>query len=304
MHSADAGKVLLPDLDRIPLKEFEAAGNMVNRIEGMNIPADLEQARREGVTRPENLPFLLRPDGPCRGRTVLVHGFSASPWEMKGLAERLASAGYLSLGVRLPGHGTRPEDLLHRRYEEWLAEVVRAFHCLADPAVPVFGAGMSTGALLLLAAAKECSWAGLALLSPYLSLQHPLAPFAGLIRFFKRYQETLLSPESAPFFYRRRPVNGICQLNRLTRRVRRCAGRVTAPALVISGKGDQTVRIDSARELYRLLGSSRKEYHLFGPEVPHTLTTPDNPRRREIYSLVLDFFRSLDTGTGHPPARS
>jgi len=265
----------------------------------MNIESELAQARRDGVTRRENRPFLLQPEGTPRGAVLLVHGFSASPWEMREMGETLAKAGYLSLGVRLPGHGTRPEDLLRRRYEEWLEKVMEGFRLLDGRSFPVFGVGMSTGALLLLAA-EECSWDGLVLLSPYLRLQHRLAPFTGLIRFFQRYQEVPISPEYSAFYYRRRPVNGIYQLIRLTRKVRKCVGRVTAPVLVMSAEGDQTVSIDSARELFRAIGSSRKEFHLFGPDVPHILTTPENPRRRETFSLARDFLRSLEA-TSEPP---
>jgi carboxylesterase len=63
---------------------------------------------------------------------------------------------------------------------------------------------------------------------------------------------------------------------------------------VISSEGDRTVEPDSGRELFRQLGSRHKEFHCFGPEVPHILTTPENPRLRETLRLTLDFLQSLE----------
>ena len=45
---------------------------------------------------------------------------------------------------------------------------------------------MSTGALLLLLLAARRPFAGQVLLSPYLRLQHPLAPLAGPLSLFAR----------------------------------------------------------------------------------------------------------------------
>ena len=39
---------------------------------------------------PENRPFLLEPQQPPKGAALLVHGFTASPWEMRPLGEALA----------------------------------------------------------------------------------------------------------------------------------------------------------------------------------------------------------------------
>ncbi|HKK02145.1 MAG TPA: hypothetical protein VJ955_08260, partial [Desulfuromonadales bacterium] len=85
--------------------------------------AELTAARRAGVTLSANLPFLLFPKSAPKTGVLLVHGFSASPREMYGVGERLAEAGYVALGVRLPGHGTSPADLRTRRFEEWLQTV-------------------------------------------------------------------------------------------------------------------------------------------------------------------------------------
>lgn len=260
----------------------------------MTIEEELDLARREGVTQEGNLPFLLRPAGKARAGVLLVHGFTGSPWEMTPFAEALCEAGFACLGVRLPGHGTRPEDLAERRYEEWLESVEKGYRMLAEEGLCVYGVGQSTGALLLLALPASCRPRGLVLLSPYLRLRHRLAPAAGLIRFVKRFQTRPLSLHLQPYYYDRRPINGVYQLYRLVRRVRPVLQEITSPVLILSAEGDRTVCIESAAELFGQLGSRRKEHHIFGPEVPHVLTTDENPRWQKAFSLTLDFLNDLE----------
>jgi len=260
----------------------------------MTIQEELERGRRDGVRREENLPFLLTPTTSARAGIVLVHGFTASPWEMRLFGSALAKAGYVCLGVRLPGHGTTAEDLAHRRYEEWLNAVERGYRLLATEGLDCYGVGMSTGALLLLTLAASQPLRGLVLFSPFDRLRHPLAPATALLRFVKRFQHRRVAAQLADFYYDRRPVNGIYQLYRLTRRVRREIGRVTAPVLVVGGEGDRTVEPEGAHALFKRLASRHKEYHCFGPEVPHILTTPENPRWQETLRLTLDFLQNLE----------
>ena len=260
----------------------------------MSRDIERERSRREGVVREENLPFLMEPRQPATAGVVLVHGFTASPWEMRLFGEAAAEAGFTALGVRLPGHGTTPEDLAGRRYEEWLSTVEDGCRMLSARGLRIYGIGQSTGGLLLLAAAGRLPISGLILLSPYLRLRHRLAPAAGLVRFFRSYQRHFVPRELAPFYYDRRPVNGVYQLYRLIRRVRNHLERVTAPLLMIGSTGDRTIQVDSAYELFDALPGRRKECHFFGPEVPHILTTEENPRLRQTLQLTFDYLRCLE----------
>lgn len=278
--------------------------NVLNRCAVVSeaLQTELAAARRDGVVSSANLPFLLTPQCPPRAGILLVHGFSASPREMRGFAERLAAAGYLALGVRLPGHGTTPADLRTRRYEEWLEAVADGERLLAQRTSRVYGVGLSTGAMLLLALAARRPLAGLVLLSPFLRLRHPLAPAAGLLRHLRPYQQRPIAEELAPYYYALRPLAGVHQLMRLVRRVRSELPGLEPPTLAISAEGDQTARVDSAIEMFRRLGSRHKEFHLFGPDVPHVLTTEENPRREETLELILRFLQGIEECYGRDRA--
>ena len=46
------------------------------------------------------------------------------------MGEYLSAQGYPSLGVRLAGHATRPEDMIRSRYTDWMASVEDGYHLL------------------------------------------------------------------------------------------------------------------------------------------------------------------------------
>ena len=246
------------------------------------------------VIRSENKPFICRPDHSGSDTSVLlVHGFTGTPWEMASLARHLASMGITSVAVRLPGHGTTPEDLAQRHFEEWVDTVSQGHQFLKNEGDRQVAVGLSTGALVVIAAHLKQNFDGLALLSPYLKVKNRLAPLAGLLRYFIHYQKREIAPDQSQHYYEKRPIEGVYQLNRLIRSVRGHLPDITVPTLVACAEGDNTIDPDSAIDLYRRLGSQTKELHQFGAEVPHVLTTSENPRQQEVLMLVGRFIESL-----------
>ncbi|KPB98724.1 Lipoprotein [Pseudomonas syringae pv. maculicola] len=71
-----------------------------------------------------NAPRQWTPTGTPKGGVLLVHGLGDSPWSFHDVAQKLADQGYLVRTVLLPGHGTKPEDMLDVRLEQW-QQVVR-----------------------------------------------------------------------------------------------------------------------------------------------------------------------------------
>lgn len=241
------------------------------------------------VPRPENQPFHLHPKTQGKPGVLLVHGFTASPWEMRPLGEILCQAGYPVSAVRLPGHGTTPEDLCQRRYEEWVDATREAYNVLKQETGSVHAIGMSTGALVLLALAADQDFRSMVLLSPFMAMLHRLAPFTGILRHFRKFQPRDLATHLAGFYYDRRPVNGVYQICRLIRQIRSALPTITAPTLAINALGDRTVKVDSGYELFLRLGSECKEYHLFGPQIGHGLASPDHPSWQPMLDLILRF---------------
>ncbi len=262
----------------------------------MDMEKIIRQSRDAGV-KDLDLPFFFSPSGQSRGNILLVHGFTATPWEMRFLGEELAQAGFTALGVRLPGHGTTPEDLAQCTYPDWLAAVREGCRQLAADGRPVYGVGMSTGGLLLALIALECPFAGLVLLSPYLRMRHPLAPVAGWLSRWIPYQHRSLEGPGADHYYSRRPLSGVAQLYRLSREVRRRLPLLTTPTLILAAEGDRTIDLASGLAFFRGMGCRRKEYHRFGPDISHVLSTAENPRWRRVLTMIVDFIADLEAET-------
>ena len=81
---------------------------------------------------------------------LLVHGFTGSPVSMRPLAELLSLRGFAIEVPRLPGHGTRPRDLMPTRYADWRAEAVAALKRLRTRTQKVLALGQSAGGTLVL----------------------------------------------------------------------------------------------------------------------------------------------------------
>jgi len=102
------------------------------------------------------------PDG-----VLVLHGFTGNPSSVRGLAEKLADAGFTVEVPLLPGHGTALADLVAVEWGDWAAAAEDAYAELAArcPRVAVTGLSMG-GGLACLLAAHHPEIAGIVLINP------------------------------------------------------------------------------------------------------------------------------------------
>lgn len=82
---------------------------------------------------------------------LLIHGFTGSTQSMRYLGEGLhRKFGFTTVGVRLPGHGTSPDDMATTGCLDWLGEAGRALEDLAARKRKVFVTGLSMGGTIAL----------------------------------------------------------------------------------------------------------------------------------------------------------
>jgi carboxylesterase len=212
-----------------------------------------------------------------RGPTgvLLIHGYSGSPEELRGMAASLAEAGYTTHGPLLAGHGGAPADLFMVRWEDWLASAAAGLQLLREHCQRVFVCGFSAGALLALHLAAHEPMAGLIALAPALRLRGgSLLPITGLLRHVlpwyyplaranfanpavraavrEREPDANLDDPAVVEQIRREakvPVGSLYELARLQRKVRGELARVQVPTLIMQGRNDQTVNPHSALEV-------------------------------------------------------
>jgi len=234
---------------------------------------DYNQFFREGVSRPEKTgePFFLHNMFNTHG-VILVHGYMAAPEEVKTFAEKLYRAGYSVYGVRLRGHGTTPEDLAGRRWQDWNESVNRGYVVMKNSVSDFAVVGFSTGAglALLQAVQKGNKIKALISISAPLRLQDIRASFTGAVSFFntilkkfkieKGKMEFVPNiPENADINYSRNPINGTYELGLLMKYVEKNLSKITIPALIIQATEDPVVNPQSADEIYSKISSQEKE---------------------------------------------
>ncbi len=92
-------------------------------------------------------PFLFQA-GPVG--CLLIHGFTGTPYEMRGLGEYLAQRGITALGPRLAGHCTTPAEMNRTTWRDWAASAQAGLEELHSLCPTVFVSGLSLGGVLSL----------------------------------------------------------------------------------------------------------------------------------------------------------
>lgn len=234
---------------------------------------DYRQFYREGISKPVNIgaPFFLHNMFSTKG-VILVHGYMAAPEEIKNLAEKIHKAGYSVYGVRLRGHGTTPEDLSVRRWQDWNESVNRGYVVMKNSVQSFAVIGFSTGAglTLLQAAQKGPKYKAMVSISAPLRLQDIRASFSGAVSFFNTILKKFKInngavefvpnvPENPDINYAKNPINGTYELGRLMKHVEENLPRITIPALLIQSTGDPVVNPRSAEQIYSKISSYDKK---------------------------------------------
>jgi len=247
---------------------------------------------------------------------LLIHGFTATPDEMRPLGEALAARGFPVRAVRLAGHGTEVADLAGTRWTDWFASVAEGADRLHRDVPALAVAGMSLGALLglHLAAARPTEVAALVLCGTPLRLSGAglrWLPLLARIPWIARRWAIIPKPggpdiadpavRAASRSYRAMPLSAVLELLRFQAVVRGEIGRVTQPALLLHGRHDHSVPLANLELARRSLGSRLIESHVL--ERSWHVVTLDYDRD-EVARLAADFLTRIEAGATPPAGRA
>lgn len=229
-------------------------------------PRHLEINAAETATE-SGEPFLLMPPKPRPLGVVLVHGFLASPAELRDFGEELYAQGYPVLGVRLKGHGTSPWDLRERSWQDWLDSVRRGYSIMADLTPQVALVGFSTGGALSLILASEGvpRLAGVVAASVPMKFQDRGMRFVPLVHGANRLVRWVSSFEGIKPFqsnvsehphinYQQMPLRGLYELTVLVDALKASLAEVRCPVTLIQGSDDPVVVPESVDVILDYLG--------------------------------------------------
>jgi esterase/lipase/1-acyl-sn-glycerol-3-phosphate acyltransferase len=235
--------------------------------------SDYKKYYNKKESKPKNIgrPFFLKRPLSSKG-ILLVHGYLAAPEEVKELARFLNKSGYNVYGVRLRGHGTSPEDLATRTWQDWLKSVRRGYVILTNSVKEMAIAGFSTGAgLALLHAGTQDDYNCVISICAPLKLANIASNLAStVVRWNKLLKRININkgkmefvhndPKNPHINYFKNPVNGLWELEKFMKIVESNLKNLRIPALVIQGNNDPVVNPESGREVFDLIGSENKEF--------------------------------------------
>ncbi len=225
---------------------------------------------------------------------LLIHGFTGTPNEMRGLGEFLASQGFTVKGVRLAGHGTSPLDMEKTTWEDWFRSVLEGYQEIAGMGCMVFPIGLSLGAALALHLAAHCEVKGVVALSAPAFIRDPRLFFLPLlkhfIRFVKKGPPDFLDPTvpQRHLDYPVYPTRSIEQLLRFLAHLRSELHLVRAPVLFIHSRTDRSVPPENPLYLIQRIGSTEKSI-IWIERSGHVIT--EDIAREEVFNACLDFIR-------------
>ncbi len=196
---------------------------------------------------------------------LLCHGFTGSPQSLRPWADYLAGAGLSVWLPRLPGHGTTWQDMARTRWEDWYAEVDRAFDKLRAHADEIFVMGLSMGGSLALRLAelKGTAVSGLVLVNPSVAADTRLIALAPVLKFvvpsLKGIASDIKQEQASEQGYDRMPVKALASLPGLWRVTQAQLADVTQPVLVYHSTDDHVVGPASLRVLRDALPDKQLE---------------------------------------------
>jgi len=264
---------------------------------------DYHQYYIQGESKPMSvgMPILIRGRSKNVG-ILLSHGYMAAPLEVKKLALYLGKLGFWVYVPRLRGHGTSPDDLAIRTYEDWKASIDRGYAVISSICREVVVGGFSTGAGLALdLAARVSTVAGVFAVAAPLTLKDFASRFAPAVDMWNRIMDKAYKdgpkkefvenkPENPQINYMRNPISGVKEIERLMDDLEPKLPDLSMPALIVQSRLDPVVDPKGSRVIFERIGSQDKKYILFNFK-RHGILLGEGAEK--VYQVIGDFVKQF-----------
>jgi len=231
-------------------------------------------------------PFYIR--GGATG-CLLLHGFTATPNEVRDLGHYLNRQGYTVLGPRLAHHASKPDDMRRSRYHDWYLSALDGWHLLDGHCQQIIVAGMSMGGSTALLLAARQPVAGVVAMSAPVHM--PPDPRLRIVRYYGRVRPFLPKPwwdeSQQASRYPVTPTVALHELQEYLQAVDAALPEVQVPALLMHSRTDLTVTPDNMEHIYAALGSEQKEM-VWWDDAEHVMTE-DPLHQQAVFERVAEF---------------
>jgi len=227
---------------------------------------------------------------------LLIHGWTAVPYEVRRLGKFLNENGYTVCAPMLSGHGTVPTNLENVKWTDWLRDITSAYNELKINHSKIFVGGTSIGANLTAMLAKNNpDISGLIFMAmPYkIKLEKLVIVFARFIKLFGKYRRKIYPPTFGAsttitrlLSYQTYPIESALETFELIKISRRELYKIKQPCFIIQSKSDHVVSGNSLEKIYERISSKikrrkyiAKAYHTFISDV----------KNENVFKEILEF---------------
>jgi carboxylesterase len=203
-----------------------------------------------------------------KGRTgvLLLHGFTGSPASMRPWAEDLASSGYTVRLPRLPGHGSRWQELNKVPWQEWTKKAEEELRELRKECDRVFIFGLSMGGAnaLYITAQNQELVAGVVLVNPMIHIVDPAIRLIWLTKHLvsKRPSigDDIKKAGVTEWGYDALPTKGVAQLHKFLKVTYRLLDKINVPVLLFHSSDDHVLPLSNSKIIYERIQSKDKQW--------------------------------------------
>ena len=218
------------------------------------------------------------------------------------MGEQLHQQGYTSLGLRLTGHATHPEDMIRSRWTDWTGSVEDGYNLLCGLTDDIFLIGLSMGGILSLLMSTRLKVKGVISMSApsRLPKDYPVWFLQFISRFIKYRPKTNEPPGSSWFdktayqehiAYRKNPVRSSAELKKLILEMRVALPNVTVPVLLMHSKDEKYVLPDNMEYIYEGLVNTSDKTKFYITGSGHVL--PRDASRQQVFHSALEFIQRV-----------
>ena len=224
---------------------------------------------------------------------LMIHGFTATPSQMRMLGNAIHGEGYTVKGMLLPGHGTSLEDMVTKSWQDWLRAVRGEVVEMLSRYEKLVVAGLSMGGTLALLMAEEMPLDGVIAMAPALRL---IQKFVWLMPLYSKLVPFKEKPnfaiEEDNLRYDKFPTVKVPDLVLLARMARLGLPHITCPMLVAQGRHDEMVRAQVPGEIMEGTVNCHDKKLLWLENSPHVCTNQSD--FDTLFPACLAFIRQVE----------
>lgn len=200
---------------------------------------------------------------------IFVHGFTGSPASMRPWAHYFEERGFTVRVPRIPGHGTKWQDLNEVSWPEWPAKVENELAPLIALCDRIFIFGLSMGGANTLHVAASLAsrvggekLAGIVLVNPMIHIPGIRIKFGPLIARLTKglpsVGDDIKKPGVNEYGYDVLPTKGVLELNKFLKATRARLSKVKVPLLLFHSVDDHVLPVSNTEIILSEVGSSDK----------------------------------------------